>query len=161
MSIYQGEMLPVWWSRSYWKGVWQKANKQPPATSLHVMLGNEDAERQDWIGLYRVSKGNDRMPISVTMEVENREHVMELDRGSAVSVIGEEKYHEQLRHVPLEAPLYSYTRIREKRWNCWTCCQLEFVMENKASIFSCMWWKELDLHCLVVSGCTPSVCIGL
>ena len=77
----------------------QKASKQPPATSLHVMQGNEDANRQDWTGLYRVSKGNDRKPISVTMEVENRELVMELDTGSAVSVIGEKKYHEQLRHV--------------------------------------------------------------
>ena len=67
------------------------------------MQGNEDAERQDWTGLYRVSKGNDREPISVTMEVENRELVMELDTGSAVSVIGEEKYREQLRHVPLES----------------------------------------------------------
>ncbi|KAK2159261.1 hypothetical protein NP493_1730g00003 [Ridgeia piscesae] len=89
-----------------------KANKQPPATSLHVMQGNEDAERQDWTGLYRVSKGNDRKPISVTMEVENRKLVMELDTGSAVSVIGEEKYHEQLRHVPLESTtlqLHTYT----------------------------------------------------
>ncbi|KAK2169582.1 hypothetical protein NP493_1183g00002 [Ridgeia piscesae] len=37
---------------------------------------------------------------------------MELDTGSAVSVIGEEKYHEQLRHVPLESTtlqLHTYT----------------------------------------------------
>ena len=76
------------------------------------MQGNEDAERHDWTGLYRVSKGNDRKPISVTMEVENRELVMELDMCSAVSVIGEEKYHEQLRHVPLESTtlqLHTYT----------------------------------------------------
>ena len=78
------------------KACQQKANKQPPATSLHVMQSNEDAERQDLTGLYRVSKGNDRKPISVTMEVENRELVMELDTGSAVSVIGEEKYHEHI-----------------------------------------------------------------
>ena len=90
----------------------QKASKQPPATSLPVMQGNEDANRQDWTGLYRMSKGNDRMPISVTMEVENRELVMELDTGSAVSVIGEKKYHEQLRHVPFESTtlqLHTYT----------------------------------------------------
>ena len=90
----------------------QKASKQPPATSLHVMQGNEDANRQDWTGLYRVSKGNDRKSISVTMEVENRELVMERDTGSAVSVIGEKKYHEQLRHVPLESTtlqLHTYT----------------------------------------------------
>ena len=90
----------------------QKVNKQPPATSLHVMQGNEDAERHDWTGLYRVSKGNDRKPISVTMEVENRELVMKLDTGSAVSVIGEEKYHDQLRHVPLKSTtlqLHTYT----------------------------------------------------
>ena len=83
-----------------------------PQRSLHVIQGNEDAERHDWTGLYRVSKGNDRKPISVTMEVENRELVMELDTGSAVSVIGEEKYHEQLRHVPLEnttLQLHTYT----------------------------------------------------
>ena len=61
----------------------QKANKQLPATSLHVMQGNEDAERHDWTGLYRVSKGNDRKPISVTMDVENSTLVMELDTGSA------------------------------------------------------------------------------
>ena len=75
------------------KACQQKANKQPPATSLHVMQGYEDAERQDWTGLYRVSKGNDRNPISVTMEVEK-------------------KYHEQLRHVPLESTtlqLHTYT----------------------------------------------------
>ncbi|KAK2183941.1 hypothetical protein NP493_291g01008 [Ridgeia piscesae] len=46
------------------------------------------------------------------MEVENRELVMELDMGSAVSVIGKEKYHEQLRHVPVESTtlqLHTYT----------------------------------------------------
>ncbi|KAK2183951.1 hypothetical protein NP493_291g03003 [Ridgeia piscesae] len=46
------------------------------------------------------------------MEVENRELVMELDTGSAVSVTGEEKYHEQLWHVPLESTslqLHTYT----------------------------------------------------
>ena len=85
------------------KGMQTEANKKPPATSLHVMQGNEDAKRHDRTGLYRVSKGNYRKPISMTMEVENRELVMELDTDSAISVIGEEKYHEQLRHVPLES----------------------------------------------------------
>ena len=55
----------------------QNANKHSPATSLHVMQGNENAERHYWTGLYRVFKGNDRKPISVTMEVKNREFVME------------------------------------------------------------------------------------
>ena len=91
----------------------QKVNKQLPATSSHVMQGNEDAERHDWTGLYRVSKGNDRKPISVTMDGENRTLVIELDTGSAVSVIGEENITNRCGMYRYKAPLYSYTRIRE------------------------------------------------
>ena len=36
----------------------QKANKQPPATSLHVMQGNEDAERQDCTECPKVMTGS-------------------------------------------------------------------------------------------------------
>ena len=93
---------------------WQRRCTSCKATKKPIdMTGQDCTECQ---------KGNDLKPISVTMEVENRELVMELDTGSAVSVIEEEKYYEQLRHVPLESTnLYS-----------------KFVMEIKASIFSCM-----------------------
>ena len=51
-------------------------------------------EREDWVELYKVCSENFRKPVDVNVEIEVVKTILELDTGSAVSIISENKYRE-------------------------------------------------------------------
>jgi len=67
------------------------------------MEGADSAESDGEYGeLYHVSDSKNRKPISLEVYLVGRPVIMELDTGSAVSVVSEGVYKEYLRHVPLK-----------------------------------------------------------
>ena len=70
-------------------------NKQKKGESLHAMGDNSGSvEREDWVELYKVCSENFRKPVDVNVEIEVVKTILELDTGSAVSIISENKYRE-------------------------------------------------------------------
>ena len=63
-----------------------------------------DSEESDgeYGDLYHFSDSKNRRPISLEVYLEGRPLIMELDTGSAVSVVSKEVYQEYLHHVPLK-----------------------------------------------------------
>ena len=71
-----------------------------------------ETEAEGWLGLYTVHTKSDKKPIVIDVTVEGETIPMELDTGSAVSVISEAKYQKWLSHVPLQdtsLKLHTYT----------------------------------------------------
>ena len=70
------------------------------------MEGDDSEESEKEYGnLYHVSGNRSRKPISFEVYLKGQLVTMELDTGSAVSVMSEGVYREYLRHVPLKDTL--------------------------------------------------------
>ena len=81
----------------------RQATQQVTDTGVNVMEGDDSEESEGEYGdLYHVSDSKNRKPISFKIYLEGRPVTMELDTGSAVSVMSEGVYLEYLRHVPLK-----------------------------------------------------------
>ena len=81
----------------------KQATPQTNDPGVNVM-GRADSEESDgeYGDLYHVSDSKNRRPISLEVYLEGRSLVMELDTGSAVSVVSKEVYQEYLHYVPLK-----------------------------------------------------------
>ncbi|XP_068720820.1 uncharacterized protein [Montipora capricornis] len=81
----------------------KQATQQTNDPGVNVM-DKADSEESDgeYGDLYHVSDSNNRTPISLKVYLEGRPLVMELDTGSAVSVMSKGVYQEYFRHVPLK-----------------------------------------------------------
>ena len=81
----------------------KQATPQNNDPGVNVM-GRAESEESDgkYGDLYHVSDIKNRRPISLEVYLEGRPLVMELDTGSAVSVVSKEVYQEYLHHVPLK-----------------------------------------------------------
>ena len=67
------------------------------------MEGNDsDESESEYSDLYHVSDSGNRRSISLKIFLEGQPVSMELDTGSAVSVMSEGVFHEYLCHVPLK-----------------------------------------------------------
>ena len=68
------------------------------------VMGRADSEEShgEYEDLYHVSDSKNKRPISLKVYLEGRPRVMELDTGSAVSVMSKGVYQEYLHHAPLK-----------------------------------------------------------
>ena len=81
----------------------KQATPQTNGPGVNVMGSVESEESDGEYGdLYHVSDSKNRRPISLEAYLEGRPLVMELDTGSAVSIVSKEVYQEYLHHVPLK-----------------------------------------------------------
>ena len=83
----------------------RKKQASPKGTEAGVnAMEDDDSEESEgeYGDLYHVSDSRNRKPISLKVYLEGRPVTMELDTGSAVSVMSEVVYREYLRHVPLK-----------------------------------------------------------
>ena len=82
---------------------------------INAMEGDDSEESSREFGdLYHVSVSKNKKPISLKIYLEGRPVTMELDTGSAVSVMSEGVYFEYLCHIPLkDTPLKLCTYMGE------------------------------------------------
>jgi len=77
-----------------------------PEAGVNVLEGADSEESDGEIGdLYHVSASKNKKPTSLKIYLEGHPVTMELDTGSAVSVMSEGVYLEYLRHIPLKETL--------------------------------------------------------
>lgn len=93
-----------------------QSTKDQPLNAMQADSSEESDEDGDpTVPLFSVGTKSDRKPIMVDLEIDNREVSMELDTGSAVSVMSETTYTKLLSHVSLEkTPLKLHTFTGEK-----------------------------------------------
>ena len=81
----------------------REATPQVTEAGINVMEGDDSEESSREFGdLYHVSVSKNKKPISLKIYLEGRPATMQLDTGSAVSVMSEGVYLEYLRHIPLK-----------------------------------------------------------
>ena len=81
----------------------KQATQEATEAKVNVMEGDDSEESDGETGdLYHVSDSKNRKPISLKIYLEGRPVTMELDTGSAVSVMSEGMYLEYLHHIPLK-----------------------------------------------------------
>ena len=69
---------------------------------------DEDDFEVHTLGLFTVSQKSSEDALRVTVEVNDRPVVMEVDTGAAMTVIPADLYHEKLKHISLEKPRYRF-----------------------------------------------------
>ena len=87
-----------------------------PEAGVNVLEGADSEEGDgEIVDLPHVSASKNKKPISLKIYFEGRPVTMELDTGSAVSVMSERVYLEYLRHIPLkDTPLKLRTYTGEE-----------------------------------------------
>ena len=137
----------------------KQATQQVTAAGVNVMEGADSEESDGEYGeLYHVSDSKNRKPISLEVYLEGRPVIMELDTGSAVSVVSEGVYKEYLRHVPLkDTPLKLRTYTGESvnpMGFCYVTVQYKgqskelpiYVMKNEGpTLFGREWLESIQL----------------
>ena len=72
------------------------------------------------LGLFTVSEKSKDDALTVTVEINDRPVIMEVDTGASMSVIPADLYHEKLQHIKLDKPTYrfkSYSgKLRKLHW---------------------------------------------
>lgn len=153
----------------------KQAIQKETEVRVNVMEDNDSEESDSEYGdLYHVSDSGNRKPISLEIYLEGRPVSMELDTGSAVSVMSEGVYHEYLRHVPLKdtpLKLRTYTGESVKPLGfCYVTVQYKgqfkelpiYVMKNEGpTLFGREWLESINLDWpllqLETSGTIPAL----
>ncbi|XP_041452504.1 uncharacterized protein K02A2.6-like [Lytechinus variegatus] len=71
-------------------------------------LREEDDCETRTLGLFSLSEKSKEDALRVTVEINDRPVVMEVDTGASMSVIPADLYHEKLRHIVLDKPTYKF-----------------------------------------------------
>ena len=126
----------------------RQATPQVTEAGVNVMEGGDSEKSDGEFGdLYHVSDSKNKKPISLKIYLEGRPVTMELDTGSAASVMSEGVYLEYLRHIPLKdtsLKLRTYTGESVKPLGfCYVAVQYQgqskelpiYVMKNEGPPF--------------------------
>ena len=131
-----------------------KKRETQAAQSPVNYVDSDDGDSDDYLGSLEVNNVSDKdHVIWVSPEVQGRVVKMELDRGSAVSVIPYKQYKEHFGHVKLARSLvtlktYTGQKITPKgEMNC------NVKLKGQEKELPYKWLRHRGQHCLGVTGC--------